>query len=184
VLPESWARWDAQLDRWQGVTVFSLSIYLRHMGEIDILTVEDGRGPVAAFPVPVLAKNGARTIARPTYVSPYFPILFRPDDGPPTRAERRRRAAVDALLDDIKRRYAGIVLPLHPNVTDMVPFQRAGVELELRTTYKLPMASRSKKNLRSKRSISKRPYSMKTWKLERNGARSRTISPQRDTEPR
>ena len=133
--------WDACLKQWSGATLFSHSIFLRRLGGIRVLIVSEGADRLAAFPVPVLVQDGVAMIARASYLSPYFPVLFRPDNGPPTRAERRRRAILDALLGHIRQEYAAMVLPLHPDLTDMAPFQRAHVQLELRSTYLLPLAS-------------------------------------------
>lgn len=133
--------WDKCLDCMQGVTLFSRWIYLRELSEIDIIVVVDRNNTVAAFPVPVVIENGVRLIARRNYLSPYFPVLFRSDNGLPVRAERRRRAALKALVSYIQREYAGMVLPLHPDLTDMAPFQWAHFQLELRNTYELPLAS-------------------------------------------
>ena len=133
--------WDAGLERWDGTILFSRAAFLKRLGDVDLLAVLDGDRAVALFPVPVTMRDGVRRIERSTYVSPYFPILFPPDVGPRVRTEQRRRAAVTSLIDHIRGAYARIVLPLHPDLMDLVPLQRAHVQLELRATYELPLGS-------------------------------------------
>jgi hypothetical protein len=133
--------WDASLVRWDGATLFSRRVYLEHLDDVDILAVFDRGETVALFPVPIVVAGSVRRIARTNYLSPYFPVLFRRDAGSPVRREQRRRSALTALIDYIQKSYESMVLPLHPDLTDVVPLQRAHVQLELRTTYELPLES-------------------------------------------
>lgn len=134
-------RWDENLGRWDGATLFSRRACLNHQGAIDILAVHDRGDTVALFPVPVVVAGDVRRIARTSYLSPYFPILFRRYACAPVRLEQRRRAALTALIDHIQNAYESMVLPLHPDLTDVAPLQRAHVQLEFRTTYELPLGS-------------------------------------------
>jgi GNAT superfamily N-acetyltransferase len=133
--------WDAGLSRFEYAALFSRWVYLKHLRPIQVVAAFNGDEIVAAFPVPIISANGISTIGRSRYLSPYFPILFRRDNGPHVAREQRRRAALAALIGHIQRIHASVVLPLHPDLTDMVPLKRAHFQLELRTTYELPLNS-------------------------------------------
>lgn len=131
---------DDPMSAWDGAPLFSWPAYTRHLGACEVITAESKGNVVARWTVPVIGAGGCKTIARSSFLSPYFPILFRRDDGLTVKAEQRRRLAMRAIIEDIQRRYEGMVLPLHPDLMDMVPFQQAHMQLELRFTYELPLA--------------------------------------------
>jgi|GEM_PF-3101224 len=133
--------WDSFVAASGSGTLFSLLEYVRHLDGFRILGAFSGDRLVAGFPVPVIERDGAERVERTSYLSPYFIPVFAPIEGRRVYRDRIRRAILTALIEYIQSRFGSFILPLHPLIDDMTPFQRAHCNLELRYTYTLALDS-------------------------------------------
>jgi len=128
--------WDLLVKQSPNGLLFAEPDYLCHF-QHKVLGVFERQHLVAGMAVPYVEKDDGVHLVRSSYVSPYFIPIFGQPHEQPLAEKRRRRAILSALIDFVTHSFQSMVLPLHPSVADMVPFQEAHFSLELRYTYRL-----------------------------------------------
>jgi hypothetical protein len=139
--PDERAGWSDLRTRFPDATVFTSKAYLESHSEFEILGGFVGDNLVFAFPLPIAKHAGSRSVRRTSYLSPYYQPLFLPIAGSRVHRERAQRVILAGALAALKAEFTSVALPLVPSVTDLLPFQRAHWQLELRHTYELPLRS-------------------------------------------
>lgn len=139
--PHEMERWDQFVADAENGLLFARAAYLRHAGRIEILGVFAGDRLVAGHALPVTERDGMLHAERSSYIAPYWAPVLERCDARHVYRDRARRAMLATLLDAIRARYASLLLPLHPSIDDMTPYQRAHCNLELRYTYTLALDS-------------------------------------------